>query len=549
MILIGRIGAQKTDRINHEVDVNGTLIRVIVDTGSPYTIVTEETYESIEPRPWLQRAGVRIRGPSGTEVPLKGAIEVTLEGMREFRVLVVEGSPIPNLLGMDYVRQRKLSIDALLHIDEKERNRQAVVCSVEGAMALDMNSRRRTKCARLAATDEETRALIKVLRDGWPTRVSQLLQPFRKYGNELTAEEGLIFYGQRVLVPWAMREEVLNLLHKGHSGRARMVSEARGSVWWPTLEEDIERLVRECNACQVYARRPAQKQGGKWPPANGAWERIHIDFAGPFYGKVWLIVVDAYTKWIEIASMDSTTTDRTTAVLSRIFERHGLPRTVVSDNGPQFRSEQFAEYLRERGITHITSAPYHPASNGEAERAVQSFKRGVRRVMASEGCAVLQAVREWLWGYRTSVHSTTGVTPAELLYGRRVRTELSQLQKVEWKQNPARRSEIDGTGFPEGSLVWAERPPTEKGALGCYEKASVQRRIGNYVYECVTNEGQQRKYHANQLKRRYESETTESEGTEMSRREASNGVEEATRRSEREHRPPQRYSPSPTRFK
>ena len=112
-------------------------------------------------------------------------------------------------------------------------------------------------------------------------------------------------------------------------------------------------------------------------------------------------------------------------VLRGLFARFGLPETVVTDNGTGFVSQEFEEFLRKNGISHVTSAPYHPASNGLAERAVQIVKKGVKK--ETTGSMDTRLAR-MLFSYRITPQSTTGLSPSELLLGRRPRTRLDPTQ-------------------------------------------------------------------------------------------------------------------------
>ena len=85
---------------------------------------------------------------------------------------------------------------------------------------------------------------------------------------------------------------------------------------------------------------------------------MHSDFAGPFMGKMFLIVVDSYSKWFEVEMMPSITN------LRDMFARYGIPQQLVSDNGSQFTSEEFCKFMKANGIKHTLVAPYHPRSNG-----------------------------------------------------------------------------------------------------------------------------------------------------------------------------------------
>ena len=119
-----------------------------------------------------------------------------------------------------------------------------------------------------------------------------------------------------------------------------------------------------------------------------------------------------------------------------IFSTHGFPKTIVTDNGSAFTSQEFQTFCRVNGIHHITSSPYHPSTNGLAERAVQSFKQGLKRM---EGGSLQSKLTRFLFRYRITPHTTTGLSPAEMLMGRRPRSQLDLVhpdtaQRMELKQ-------------------------------------------------------------------------------------------------------------------
>ena len=146
--------------------------------------------------------------------------------------------------------------------------------------------------------------------------------------------------------------------------------------------------------------------------------------AGPFLGKLFLVVVDSYSKWIEVVPVPSTASSYTIEALCHMFATHGLPQIIVSDNGTAFTSQEFKMFVKNNGIQHITTAPYHPASNGMAERAVQTFKTGLKKASTAN---VLVELDRFLFQYRIIPHTTTGSTPAELLMGCTLRSRLDLL--------------------------------------------------------------------------------------------------------------------------
>ena len=141
---------------------------------------------------------------------------------------------------------------------------------------------------------------------------------------------------------------------------------------------------------------------------------------------MYLIVVDAKLKWIEVLSMMSTTAAATIRALRFLFSVHGLPKEMVSNNGPQFVAKEMKDFTKSNGIRHRLSSPYHPASNGEAERAMRTFKEAMKLWQNDEG-STGEKLAQFLLGYRTTSRTTTGSTPAEILMGRRLQTRLDLL--------------------------------------------------------------------------------------------------------------------------
>ena len=185
-------------------------------------------------------------------------------------------------------------------------------------------------------------------------------------------------WGIRVIEPSKHRGHILQELHRDHPGSSRMKSLARSFVWWPGMDKGLENLAKACSSCQrnKHAPVPAPLHPCTWP--TKPWQRIHMDFAGPLMGTSFLVIVDAHSKWPEVFEMSSTSTSKTITVLRQLFAKYGLPEQVVSDNGPQFTSDEFRHFVKDNGIKHIRCAPYHPASNGAVERFNQTFKQTLR---------------------------------------------------------------------------------------------------------------------------------------------------------------------------
>ena len=268
------------------------------------------------------------------------------------------------------------------------------------------------------------------LLEGWPDELTanEDFLPYKKRADELTVEGGTILWGGRVVIPPKLRSKVLKELHIGHVGMGRMKMLARSYCWWPSMDQQIEEEVANCDACVEHARNPPATIMHPWEMASRPWSRIHIDHAGPFLGRMFLVVVDSMSKWVDVYEVPSTATEHTIEKLRVSFAVQGIPDSVVSDNGSSFTSREFQEFARGNGIRHTTSAPYHPSSNGAAERTVQSFKQTLKKLVATSKETISTQLSRLLFVFRHTPSSVTGVSPAEVLFKSRPRMQLSRLK-------------------------------------------------------------------------------------------------------------------------
>ena len=140
----------------------------------------------------------------------------------------------------------------------------------------------------------------------------------------------------------------------------------------------------------------------------------------------YLLLVDYYSRYIEIAKLSRPTSGEVIMHTKSIFARHGIPETVISDNGPQFSSKEFSQFADKYCFVHVTSSPYFPQSNGEAERAVQTIKQLLKK--AEDPYVALLAYRN------TPLH--LGYSPAQLLMCRRLRTSVPTIRSLREPEIP-----------------------------------------------------------------------------------------------------------------
>lgn len=346
--------------------------------------------------------------------------------------------------------------------------------------------------------------VIANMERGWPSNVALLpkeLHTFFEKRTELSVEEDVLLWRGRLVIPAALKETMLQLLHEGHPGVCAMRELARFYAWWPHIDDDIEHHVATCGDCQHGRAAEPEVPLFSWSVPSEPWSRVHLDFAGPFEGFMWLIAVDAYTKWLDVIRMKSTTAAATCNKLRELFARYGVPRVLVSDNGPQWTSEEFQQFCASNLIQSVLSTPYHPKTNGLAERAVRTFKE--RMTAAKTSTADLGTrLQKFLLSYRNAPHNSTGRPPAELMFGRRLRTRLdllkpdvrARLDAAHFRQQRDHDQRTTPRSFAAGDPVWV----VQTSGSG-HRQGAILRRTGPLSY-LVDIDGTRVRKHADQLR-------------------------------------------------
>lgn len=385
-----------------------------------------------------------------------------------------------------------------------------IVCLVEGLHEAPVTAAQIQNWTR---RDPVMSKVWQLTKQGWSETCPEdaRLKPFWLKRGELALLDGCVLWGSRVIVPESGREQLLLELHAGHQGVARMKSLARSFFWWPGMDAQIEDVARDCDLCQQSRGLPPAAPLHPWSWPSTPWSRIHLDYAGPIAGQMFLVLIDAHTKWMEVFHVPAATSTETIRQLRSTFARFGLPHTVVTDNGSCFTSEEFEVFLAKNGVRHVKTAPYHPASNGQAERAVQVFKTGFKKMKRD---TISDRLARFLFTYRITPHSTTGSSPAELMFGRTIRSRFDQVQpnrsaRVETQQsrqkeahdNHARRRD-----FEPGEQVYVRnfRPGQ------CWLPGSVIKSSGPVSFEVKLSNGQIVRRHQDHIRKRSQTESVES---------------------------------------
>lgn len=334
--------------------------------------------------------------------------------------------------------------------------------------------------------DPELRNLLGTLQSGASLRDSGYKE------NELTIQNDCLLKGTRVIIPYKLRQQILDELHAGHIGILKMKLLARSYVYWKNIDKDIDEKVKSCRTCRLAQNEPPKAPLHHWERPAGPWQRIHLDFAGPVSGYQLLIVVDAFSKWVEIIPTKTTTSSFCIQKLDELFDTFGLPYTLVSDNGRQFVSQEFENFLSSNGIVHKTIAPYHPATNGQAERFVQTIKKALHKLEGESG-GILHKVRT-VKGLLRATPVNTGDSPYMLMFGREIRTRLTAKIRAPPKSSPP-------PGVKVRELLLGDRVQARNYSVSGkkWEFGTVTRRLGNLHYEITTDDGRVWRRHLDQL--------------------------------------------------
>ena len=256
----------------------------------------------------------------------------------------------------------------------------------------------------------------------------------------------VLLKGSQIVVPMQLREKAVSIAHERHQGIVKTKQLLREKVWFPGIDKYVKRVVETCIACQANGPRsqPEPLHMSLLPPAP--WHTVHMDFCGPFpTGEYLFVVIDAYSRFPEVDIVHSTSASTIIPKLDRMFATHGIPSVACSDNGPPFTSLEIRKYMEENGIQHRRITPLWPQANSEAERFMQPLTKTIRSAHA-EGKQWTKQLFKFLLNYRTTPHSTTGFPPAQLLFNRKVRNKLPQIEsaspdkgdRVQQKDNEAK---------------------------------------------------------------------------------------------------------------
>ena len=214
--------------------------------------------------------------------------------------------------------------------------------------------------AQATQNDPVLRKVAEYVVSGWPRHqlaVPPEVLPYYHNRPELSIVDDLLTFGDRIVVPATLQADILERLHQSHQGLSKCRENAQHSVWWPSISHDIKDIVQNCMECR--SARPSQRQEPLKPTElpGRPWQCIATDLF-EISKRDYLVLVDTYSRWIEIKPLSSTKSSVVIDRLKGIFAAHGIPEDVHSDNGPQYTSAEFSDFAENYGFHHTTSSPH-----------------------------------------------------------------------------------------------------------------------------------------------------------------------------------------------
>ena len=188
----------------------------------------------------------------------------------------------------------------------------------------------------------------------------------------------------------------------------------------------VQHMVEQCLPCQANGPGSQPESWSMNELTPSPWHTVHLEFCGPFpSGEYALAVTDACSRFPKVEIVNLTSAKATTPKLERIFATHGIPHRIKGDNAPPFSGHEFYTFLKKLRTKHRPSIPLSPQGNGLAESFMKTFQKATRTAVTNNN-TWKRAIFRFLFNYRATPDSTTGKSPAELLYNCKLNTKLPE---------------------------------------------------------------------------------------------------------------------------
>ena len=275
--------------------------------------------------------------------------------------------------------------------------------------------RENTRC------DDALQLLKEVILKGWPgdkTCLPSQVHPYFPYRDELTAQDGLLFRGERVIIPTSLRQVMKERIHSSHIGIEGCLRRARECLYWPNMNADIKDYIQRCQICSEFQNANQKETLMPHHVPDRPWSKVGIDLFS-VQDVNYVITVDYTSNFWEVDRIENTESRTVIRKIKAHFARYGIPDQVISDNGPQFSSSSFSHFSRDWDFEHLTISPHHSQANGQVESAVKTAKRLLKKAQKAKSDIYLAVL-----DHRNTPTQGMQASPAQILMNRRTKTLL-----------------------------------------------------------------------------------------------------------------------------
>ena len=281
----------------------------------------------------------------------------------------------------DFLSRIKLSLN---HSQVVEQHQDVFYTTLEEERSTEhvyFTEETSNKIQRETQKDYTLQALKEMVLSGWTAEQSRVPEKRKKYWTfreEIGLLNGILYKGQKVIIPQSMRKEMLKKIHSSHLGIESCTRKAKDLIFWPEMYKDIIEMVQQCHVCAKYSRNQSKEPLETPSIPNRPWSKLAIDQFS-FNGMNYIVTVDYYSDYFEIDRLHVSTSCKIIKALKNHFARFGIPEEIITDNGPNFVSQEFPTFTSRWDIRHSTSSPYHSQGNGKAESEVKIAKQLMRK--------------------------------------------------------------------------------------------------------------------------------------------------------------------------
>ncbi|KAG7309482.1 hypothetical protein JYU34_005450 [Plutella xylostella] len=388
----------------------------------------------------------------------------------------------------------------MTHVDALSRN--AIPSDDEPQTVFDVcNIETEDWLATMQSIDEDILRIKRILEDPETNNVVDAHKNYKIKNGKLYR---IVGDELKWVVPRGFRWQLLQKNHDelGHFGVDKTLDKIKSLYWFPKMNKFVKKYVQSCLECSYHKLPTGHKEGmlHPIPKIEEPFHTIHMDHLGPFVkskskNMYILVIIDAYTKYINLYAVKNTKTKTTLKILNQYFSLFGIPTRLISDRGTSFTSKNFKDFVSKLGIRHVLNAVATPRANGQVER----YNRTILSSLATKNHNCQE--NEWdthleeiQLGLNTTINKGTGKSPSEVLFGFRLRTKGDGLVSS-LLENEVNREPIDDVRQEVNQNI-AKEQNKQKARFDKKRKESTKYKIGDLVRierDVTSNNGKSRK--------------------------------------------------------